>query len=182
MANLVVNGSFEKSHITNPRKWDYFPKGSLLPWHTDAAMFELWTDGCVIQPHQPCYSVSDGGKQNLEILSKGPPNPLTSAAVWQSVPTVVGKTYAFSFYHTPRAGHHSILTVRINDYPICTFNEDGTGFEFFNWMKFTINFIAAHEITKLSFHDQANSGAGTHIDDVVLEKISPLMAGALQTF
>jgi hypothetical protein len=172
MPNLIKNGSFEVPVVTNPRKWDYV---QTVPfWKTSVTSpkpFELWRNGVVINNRPACYSAD--GQQNLEILSHGPPNPMTSATVWQTAKTRKGKAHELSFAYTPRAGQHSVMTLEVNGKVVCKFDVNGTTLPNFNWMHFSFEFIAAKATTKISFTDTRTplGGAGTHIDGVSLKQV-----------
>jgi hypothetical protein len=167
--NLLVKGSFETPFVTNATKVDYPAPTNMWPWQTTATNFEVWTNGWD-NPKAgtgPLYS-ADGG-QNLEILST-----TDNATVWQTTPTVVGERYTFGFYYTPRPGiSPDQFTVSINSNKILSLVEDGSGLTNFDWQRFTTNFMAAGNLTALSFSDVSLSGggAGTHIDGVVLEHL-----------
>jgi hypothetical protein len=165
--NLVVNGSFESPPDTNGTRVAYFDAAEMFPWQTTAPIFEVWTNGWTNEKTGvgPVYS-ADGG-QNLEILST-----TNQATVWQTVPTVPGTSYVFSFFHTPRPGASSILTVSVDSNIVAIFYESGVGLTNFTWQQFATNIVAAGNFTTLSFSDLSlNYGAaGTHIDGVVLEQ------------
>jgi hypothetical protein len=164
--NLLVNGSFETPPITNKSKWDYVAPAVMFPWQTTATLFEVWTNGWV--NHKAGYGPADSadGVQNIEILSN-----TNKATVWQTVPTVPGTSYVFNFFHTPRPGYESILTVSVDSNVVAIFDENGKGLTNFDWQWFTTNYTAVSNNTTLSFSDLSLNfgGAGTHIDGVVLE-------------
>jgi len=174
--NLVQNGSFEQPIETQhpnvnppPGNWGY--ERHVPGWQTNDPQkhFEIWRNAPVIGTHPPCYSTA--GQQNLEILAHTPIGPSTT--VWQNVKTKSGAAYRFSFAYTPRPGHRSSMTVAINGHVLCTFDVDGTTVPTFNWMRWSVDFIAARSATRLSFTDvrHPKGGAGTHIDDVALNQI-----------
>lgn len=92
----------------------------------------------------------------------------TSATVSQTISTVAGKDYSFTFYHTPRPGVNSTLSVSINSQVIATYLENGASLTNFNWVKFRTNFTATADTTTIGFSDVAATSAGTHIDNVVV--------------
>ena len=172
--NLVVNGSFETPAVTNKTRADFPDPDALYPWQTTATNFEIWTNGWSNgNGIGPLYS-ADGG-QNLEILST-----TNQATVWQTVPTVAGTSYSFGFYHTPRPGAKSTLTVFVNSNVVMTASEDGSKLTAFDWQWFGTNFIAATNSTTLSFNDTSSGGSGTHIDGVVLEGQTGVFASNTQ--
>lgn len=157
--NLVVNGSFE-TPVLGPAEPRAIPANEMTPWQTTDSIFELWSDGFASGPSGPTYSAD--GRQNLEILGQ-----TNSATVSQSIPTEQGKTYIFSFYHTPRPGVDSTLTVRVDSQVVGTFNEIGVGLTNFHWLRFRTNFSASGNSATISFSDSAESAtAGTHLDGV----------------
>ena len=163
--NLLVNGSFETPPVTNATRVDY--PTNLFPWQTTTTNFEIWTNGW----RNPAAGLgpldSADGRQNLEILSEG-----TNVTVWQTVPTINGERYAFSFYYSPRPNSASdVFTVSLNSNKIFSALEDGSGLTNFDWRRFTTNFVATSNLTTLAFSDLSlsNGGSGTHIDGVVLE-------------
>ena len=165
--NLVVNGSFEWPEGPFSGKGlppNILNSAYLEPWKTTAANFEIWRDGTVMTNLYDFKSAD--GLQNLEILST-----TNVATVWQTVSTVPGAKYSFSFYHTPRPRVMSRLTVSINDTVIETFDEDGMNLTSFRWQKFTTNFVTTATQTTLSFADEAADERGTHIDGVVLTPV-----------
>src|SRR5271170_2369481 len=171
--SLIVNGSFETPVVNNANNWGYIPRAQLLPWRTDAPVFELWRDPVIHTTNTSIHCNSAAGKQNVEILSKSATTAqLVQANVWQTVKTTPGKAYAFGFAHSPRIHQHSWLTVSINGITVGVFNEDGTvaGFKNFTWAKYIVKFIAAKTMTKFNFNDRRipAGGAGTHIDAVNL--------------
>ncbi len=168
--NLVVNGSFEMPPVTNATKVA-FPT-NLSPWQTTSSTFEIWTNGW----NNPSAGIgpqfSAVGHQNLEILSEG-----TNVTVWQTVPTVVGDLYVFSFYYSPRPHSASdLFVVSIDSNTVFSAVEDGSGLANFDWQQFTTSFVAASNFTTLTFSDQSltDGGSGTHIDGVVLEHLPGL--------
>jgi hypothetical protein len=171
--NLVVNGSFATPAVTNASKVEYFDPTNLWPWQTTANNFEIWTNGRIPGGIGTQYS-ADGESQNLEILSHYP----TNAAVWQTVPTVPGQFYLFSFYYTPRPrpAPPDLFTVSVNSNTVFSVVDDGTALTNFNWQLFSTNFAATSNLTTLSFSDLSlsNEPEGTHIDGVVLEHL-PLL-------
>ena len=158
--NLVVNGSFETPLVPDDQ-FSWIPSTDMAPWQTTAPDFEIFAD-------HHWGTTSFDGRQNLEFLSS-----VNDATVSQVVPTVAGKEYTFSFYHTPRPDCYSTLTISVNSNIVGTFDEDGTGLTNFNWQKFTMNLTAAGDSTTLSFHDVSLYASGTHIDAVVLEPVVP---------
>ena len=156
--NIVVNGSFESPSLasgehTHPSTNDF------APWQTTDENFEIWSDGAL-------PSVSPDGKQNLEILSMAP-----NATIWQVLPTILNEDYSFSFYHSPRPGIVSTLTVVIDSNVIATITEDGSLLNDLNWRRFRTNFTATAPTTTISFSDSAATAAGTHIDAVVVKRL-----------
>jgi hypothetical protein len=163
--NLVVNGGFESPAVTNKTNVAYPDPATMFPWQTTATNFEIWTNGWTNgNGIGPLFS-ADGG-QNLEILST-----TNQATVWQNVPTIPGVDYVLSFFHTPRPGQRSILTVSANSNTVAIFDENGLGLTNFAWQQFTTDFTATSNLTTVSFNDLSLNfgGAGTHIDGVVLE-------------
>jgi len=172
--NLVVNGSFASPAVTNAIKWQFFPATNLWPWQTKETVFELWTNGIVDKIDivtNAAYS-APGCFQNLEIQANAGTN-----TVWQTVPTIAGESYYFSFYHTPRAYFTSQLTVSVNSNVVASILENGSVLTNFAWNLFLTNFVANSNLTTLSFKDvnSAKPSNGTHIDGVVLEHIPRLV-------
>ncbi len=155
--NLVVNGSFETPVLQ--AGVGYVPTNGLAPWQTTDDRFELWTNG----PGE----ISADGNQNMEILADA-----AIATVSQTISTTAGRHYSFSFYHTPRPTVNSILSVSINSQVIATFSENGASLANFQWVNFRTNFTANANTTTIGFTDMevsgGFSGAGTHIDGVVV--------------
>jgi hypothetical protein len=163
--NLVVNGSFETPDVTNATKAQ-FPT-SLLPWQTTATNFEIWTNGWDNPAAGIGKQYSIDGGQNLEILSSG-----SSDTVWQTVPTVSGEHYRFSFYYTPRPKTSpDVFVVSVNSNAVLSVVDDGSALTNFNWQLFETNLVAGSNLTTLAFSDLSpgGGGSGTHIDGVILE-------------
>lgn len=162
--NLIVNGSFESPVISSG--FAAVPTNQMAPWRTNFRLgdnFEIWKDGfSPAETSVPTYSAH--GTQNIEVQGGG-------TAVWQAVATVVGEDYQLSFSHTPRPTVHTTLTLAINSNVVATFDEDGTGFSGFKWRRFSTNFTATTASTTITFSDAPFIGGGTHIDNVVLERL-----------
>lgn len=163
--NLVANGSFEIP-VLGPAEPRAIPAGQMIPWQTTEGTFELWSDGFASGPSGPTYAAD--GRQNLEILSQ-----TNSATVSQSISTEPGKDYVFSFFHTPRPGVDSVLTVRIDGQTVASFDEIGVGLTNFHWLRFRTNFTASGTSTTISFSDRAESAtSGTHLDGVSVKPLA----------
>jgi hypothetical protein len=92
--------------------------------------------------------------------------------VSQTVPTVSGERYIFSFYYSPRPKSSSdLFVVAVNSNTFLSIIEAGAGLTNFAWQHFTTSFVASSNLTTLAFSDTSltGGGAGTHIDGVVLE-------------
>jgi hypothetical protein len=163
--NLVADGSFETPYVTNATKVDYPTNMSL--WRTTTTNFEVWTNGWKNPASGLGPLDSADGHQNLELLSEG-----TNVTVWQTVPTVPGERYSFSFHYSPRPNSSSDrFSVTVNSNLVLSVLEDGDGLSNFDWQQFTTNFIANSNLTTLAFTDLSltGGGSGTHIDGVVLQ-------------
>jgi Protein of unknown function (DUF642) len=159
--NLVLNGSFESPNVATG--YNFVVPSALIPWQTTDDSFEIWAD-----PGFPCCTHSADGIQNLEILSRA-----TNATVWQTITTVPGQDYVLKFFHSPRSGYDSALTVTIDSKVVAIFFENGLALpsQDFLWRSFTTNFTAKSSATTISFTDLASTPAGTHIDDVSVEPL-----------
>ena len=171
--NLIVNGTFATPTVTQSEKWGFFPAAELWPWQTQESSFELWTNGLVAPGAyvtNAAYS-ADGCTQNIEIAAQAGTN-----TVWQTVPTVNGETYYFSFYHTPRPHYSSQLTVSINSKVVTSIYENAAGLTNFAWQQFSTKFVATSNQTTVAFTDAAITfpSTGAHLDAVVLEHIPRL--------
>jgi hypothetical protein len=157
--NLIVNGSFETPFLpTGANYWQ--PASELAPWQSGGAFFEIWVSPLTNE-------LAADGRQHLEIQSTDG----GTTSVWQTVTTVVGEDYQLRFYHSPRPTVHSALTVSLNSQIIAAFDEDGSALTGFRWRKFKTNFTATATATTVTFSDSPPQGAGTHIDNVVLERL-----------
>jgi hypothetical protein len=87
------------------------------------------------------------------------------------VPTIPGEDYSFRFYHSPRPGVDSTLTVAIDSRIVATLTETGSALTGFKWQRFRTNFTAVTNITTILFSDVSVDASGTHIDNVVLERL-----------
>ena len=125
-------------------------------WHTTDDSFEFWAD--------PSAAVE--GVQHLEILSHA-----ATGTVWQTVTTIPGEAYALSFFHSPRPGVDSTLTVAIDSRVVATFPENGSGLTAFRWQRFRTNFTASGGATTIAFSDNSAAASGTHIDNVALVRL-----------
>jgi hypothetical protein len=177
--NIVANGSFESPTVTKAASYGKFPKADLWPWQSQESVIELWANGFYgsnYRPPMPYPTVSAVGGQNCEILADAGTN-----TIWQTVSTVPGEDYLVSFYHTPRPNQNSILTFSANGNISVSFRENGASLANFDWRHFATNFTASGSNTVLAFQDIAlqggkgtATGAGTHIDGVILEHIPRL--------
>jgi len=179
--NLIVNGSFERPEIPTVAKnadrqakrqlWMWGYPDEMKPWETDLENFEIWASG-LIMPRGSAKTIitpakSADGNQNLELIS----DPVMQGALWQTAKTHPGKSYTFSFYHSPRPGAHTTLTVSLNDTVIVKLQEDGTPIGTLKWEQFTTNFVADNMATTVRFADETDVlGQGTHLDGVVLKE------------
>jgi hypothetical protein len=157
LENFIVNGSFELPALLGNRT--YVPASVLWPWQTTEDFFEVWGSDSEGRP-------SDGW-QHLEILAQS-----ASTAIWQTVPTIPNEDYALTFSHSPRPGVVSSLTVTANGQVLGAFNEDGSALTELKWLKGKLNFTAPSNLTTIAFSDTAETAAGTHIDNVVLQRLS----------
>jgi hypothetical protein len=169
--NLVVNGSFETPVISDAT-YAMVPATNASPWKTSGGTFEFWANGMQVDGSQPTFSAH--GRQNIEVLGGGD-------AIWQAIATVPNENYVLSFYHSPRATVHSQLTVSVGSKEIATLDENGTGLAGFQWKRFTAKFTATSTSTVVRFSDTAPTGAGTHLDDVVIT-VAPQVEHAIYRF
>jgi len=173
--NLVVNGSFE-TPVFPLGTYATIPADMYAPWKTTEPRFEVWANGYAqetprIHHGQPAYAAD--GAQCLEILS----TESKIASAWQLLPTVQGHPYTLSFYHSPRPGFHSKLTVSIDFKIIQVFDEDGLKNQSHDWKLFSTDFVAAASGTIIKFTDEStNTAAGTHIDLVDVEPVRTAVA------
>ena len=157
-ANLIVNGSFETPALPISVGASHLPPDALFPWQTTDDSFEVWINEVEIR--------SLNGLQHLEILSHS-----AAVTVSQSVPTIPGEDYSLRFYHSPRPGVDSTLTVAIDSRIVATLTETGSALTGFKWQRFRTNFTAVTNITTIQFSDVSVDASGTHIDNVVLERL-----------
>jgi hypothetical protein len=178
--NLIVNGSFERPEVPPMPKnadkkarrdlWTWGDPEEMKPWETDLNNFEIWANGFVMPrgnatvPISPIQSAD--GQQNIEIISDAE----MKGAVWQTVKTSPGKHYTFSFFHSPRPGAHTTLTVLVDENAIVTLPEDGTPYGTLHWQQFTTNLVADGAMMTVKFSDETDVlGQGTHLDGVMLK-------------
>jgi len=151
--NLVVNGSFELPSLPGDIV-NIVPPSELEPWQTAESAFSVW-------PSVPTALAADG-RQHVEVVS-----------VWQTVPIRPSVDYHFSFYHSPRPGVDSTLTVSFNGFVIRRFAENGSGLTGFNWKRYGTNFLAPsspNDSLTIRF-DGIGVAGNAHIDGVVLERL-----------
>jgi len=163
--NLLGNGSFETPLVTNATK-AMFP-ATMAPWQTATTNFEIWTNGWDNPAAGIARTTSADGGQNLEILPSGSNN-----IVWQTVPTVKGERYHFSFFYSPRPkASPDLFMVSVNSNTVFSVTDDGSTLTNFNWQSVTTHIVAESNLTTLAFSDLSLSGggSGTHIDGVVFE-------------
>ena len=154
--NLITNGSFEVPALLGGALW--VPAKVLSPWQTTEDSFEVWSD------HEGGGSAD--GWQSIEILAQS-----ASTTVWQTVPTIPGEDYTLTFSHTPRPGVTSSLTVAANSQVLGTYAENGSALSAFKWVKSRLNFTAFSNRTTIAFTDTATGASGTHLDNVVLQRL-----------
>src|SRR5258708_24873825 len=126
--NLVVNGSFEQPSL--PNATFAFVTNAMPPWQTTNEAMEVWSDGLILSHYQPAKAVVE--RQFLEVIARKPAGNL-----WQDVPTAVGEHYTFSFYHSPRPGFLSMLTVSLNSQVVARLSVDGTRLYDHKWPRFS---------------------------------------------
>lgn len=164
--NLIQNGSFETPDMPTGAHY-HLPLGSLGAWQTITTdSFEIWSNPT---PGSAAYD----GKQHLELQD-------APDAVFQTIATTVGREYTLIFYHSPRPGVDSLLTVALNSITVGTLQELGSNQTTFAWQEFRTSFEATAAFTTLSFTDATTlSGYGSHIDAVQVYAIPESSAGVL---
>jgi hypothetical protein len=148
-SNLVVNGSFELPALPSGTN-HVVPANEMAPWETTDDAFLIWASEL---PNE----LAAEGRQHLAVGS-----------VWQTIATVPGEDYRLSFYHAPRPGVFTSLSVRISLVALHAFAINGAGLTGFKWGRWGMNFTAMADATTISFN---TVGTNVYIDDVRLERL-----------
>jgi predicted ribosomally synthesized peptide with SipW-like signal peptide len=165
--NLVVNGGFETPALGNGA-YAIYPNGSQTSWQVEA--------GPGLEIQRNAAGAPHTGNQLAELDSTG------KSTISQTLTTVAGQKYRFSFWHSPRpnvpSGDNTIgYEVEVTSGPTTlisgTVGATSTG-PSTSWTKYTYEFTAISTSTKIVFEDQgsANNTYGGYIDDVEVRTLT----------
>lgn len=160
-SNLIVNGGFETPNLA-PGTWAVYPDASQTSWVVESGA------GLEIQDH--AAGTPKEGEQLAELDSNN------SSAISQTLATVTGGKYRFTFWYSPRpgvgAGDNGIQAqvkvisagnLLVDD----TIGAAAVGAGDTTWVKYTYSFIAESNTTKVMFTDTGVSNSfGGYLDDV----------------
>jgi len=165
--NLVVNGGFETPALNNGA-YAIYGDDTLTSWGIEA--------GPGLEIQRNAAGASQEGLQHAELDSTG------TSIIYQTLTTVAGQKYRFSFWHSPRpnvpAGDNTIgYEVIVTSGPTTLLTGSvglaDAGGANTNWKKYTYEFTATDTSTKIIFKDLgiANNTYGGYIDDVVVRTL-----------
>lgn len=166
-ANLVVNGSFEDTIVTNKDRWDTYDK--IIGWKaTSGGKIELQRGGVA-------GKAQDG--QQLTELDSHHYTSENKIGIFQDIATEIGSKYRLSFFYSPRPkteateNNFSVLFGNVLNQTI----SGGKGGDITNWSKYTVDIVANTNLSRLQFdYDVSNDKQntyGSYIDNVRLEKV-----------
>ncbi len=159
--NMIANGGFETPDVPTGG-WAIYPDASQTGWTVESGAGLEIQDHAAGNPH--------GGQQLGELDSNN------SSVISQTLTTVAGAKYRFSFWYSPRpnrpAGDNTIGAVvqvvsnsslLVND----TIGAGSAGGANTSWVKYTYNFVAVDTSTKIKFSDLGtNNSYGGYLDDI----------------
>lgn len=166
--NLVVNGGFELPALSN-NSYAIYPNASLTSWDVEAGPGLEIQNNAAGAPH--------GGNQLAELDSTG------ASIISQTLTTIPGQKYRFSFWHSPRPnvpsgdntiGYEVVVTSGPTTLITGTVGAAVAGGANTSWTKYTYEFTATDASTKIVFKDlgSANNTYGGYIDDVVVTTLT----------
>ncbi len=166
--NLVLNGGFETPVLTNGG-YAIYPTGALTSWVVES--------GPGLEIQRNAAGAPQEGFQHAELDSTG------SSVISQTLTTVAGQKYRFSFWHSPRpnvgAGDNTIgYEVVVTSGPTTLLTGSvgslDAGGANTNWKKYTYEFTAVDTATKIVFRDlgSVNNTYGGYIDDVIVTTLT----------
>ena len=163
-ANLIVNGSFEAPDIRD-NSWSAFNPGNVPGWSADPANIEIWDSLNGV--------VSADGEQHAE-LNSGGTGPFN---LWQSIQTVAGQYYTFSFAYRARVSNANEqfgaalfdgnITSLVGFNSATSIYDSGTINNTSSWTYLSVGFLAVSDFTTVAFKSINPVGTvGNFIDDV----------------
>lgn len=180
--NLLVNGGFERGFDPG-RRFD-FPAGDtsalLQGWTLLNAGLDKFNSGVTyIGTMFPC----EEGKRCLEIANGGE-NPKNIGGAAQTVATVPGQRYRFSFYQSadimqtgPRI-MKAVVAGQAHQYNYMPAPDEWQNVKKMRWILRTFTFTAGAKTTTVEFDSVLSaSGGGSLIDNAQLMPILPLVSG-----
>ena len=162
-SNLITNGGFE-TPILSSGSWSIYPDASLTSWTVNSG------DGLEIQYN--AAGAPHGGNQLAELDSNN------SSVVSQTITTIPGEEYNFSFWYSPRPGIGSgdntigVSVQGVGDSGFLvsdTIGATAVGGSNTTWALYEYSFTATQTSTEIKFADLGTSNSlGGYLDDVVL--------------
>lgn len=165
--NLVVNGSFE-TPVLNNGSYAIYPDASQTSWVVES--------GPGLEIQRNAAGAPQEGFQHAELDSTG------SSVISQTLTTVAGQKYRFSFWHSPRPnvpvgdntiGYEVIVTSGPTTLITGTVGAAAAGGANTNWTQYVYEFTAQDTATKIVFRDLGsnNNTYGGYIDNVVVRTL-----------
>jgi hypothetical protein len=181
-ANLVLNPSFERPHVTNPAGWDIYKDNTLfLDWDVQWA-----NDGTAGTPNIPIANaefqnvgaitvIAPDGDQYAELDTDwyGPSSSQNgepaNVVISQNLATPTGAKYHVSYWQRCREADECTLQFDWTGAPSMPTTGVTTA-----WTKFEFDLTASGNPTIISFTDKGvPDSIGVLIDNVIVEQTSP---------
>ncbi len=190
--NLVVNGDFESTVVTDPSGWDIFNSGTtglgwIPSWLSTETAFEGFTrpETPSLELHRSSIWTPKEGTQFAELdgdwngHNPGPSDSNGEPAqtkIEQSIPTIPGYDYEISFSFSPRPGTpEDDNQVKVTWGAFSDLVSNGAGLTNTNWKNVSYTKSAVSSSTTLSFEDLGIEGnsLGSFLDDVAVTCVGP---------
>jgi hypothetical protein len=156
-ANLLVNGSFETPLVPAAFYTNYPGGSNAIPGWTVVGVDSAIVNTAFTQSGIT-FQAQDGS-QWIDLA--GITSNSTSSGVTQTIPTVPNQLYQVSFYVGSATDGSlffpSTIDVSINDGPRTSYFNPMAPTNMLDWRKFTANFTAASNATKLTFYNGSTS-------------------------
>ena len=171
--NLILNGGFETPALSNG-SFAIYPDASQTNWTVES--------GAGLEIQRNVAGAPYEGQQHAELDSHNP------SSISQTITTVPGQRYEFSFWHSPRPNvpvgdntiGYEVLVVSDNTTLLTgSVGASSVGGSNTSWTKYTYQFVAAGPSTKILFRDLGNNPntLGGYIDDVVVRLLECTYGG-----
>lgn len=165
-ANLIVNGSFEKTALKN-NSWAWFQADSVEGWQ--GSNIELWNNFNRIAAFE--------GNQLAELNSHKSNSGAFS--IFQTFDTQIGSIYDLSFAYRARSSNNEAFSVNLSsdskdDLWSQLMDDHMVG----QWSFFATQFTATDLSTTLRFTSVSSGTVGNFIDDIQINALPKLLSNA----